>query len=117
MAEPEKDAVLATVFGVTAARELSPDSKFYYVNTLHAGVTAFDLGLTFGRLVQRTETMAVAQDQCEIRMSPQFFKLVVAQMQKMIGAYEAQFGAVSVADKPPEEIKAAFEKALRAPNP
>ena len=96
MTNDPKPTILTGSEAGVALPEIGPDMRFYYANTMRAGLTPVDCVLTFGRLMERSIGRVVAEDQCEVRMSPQFFKLVAAQMQTVVTAYERQFGTIAV---------------------
>jgi hypothetical protein len=113
MATPESgsdESVLAG--GDVLENELSSDFRFFYANTVRGGITRFDLLLIFGRIVERKAGIAVAEDQCEVRMSPQFFKTVALQMNALISTYEQQFGEVQVPTKTAMEVTDGIRQAL-----
>jgi hypothetical protein len=90
----EKKEASNAFSGGIAAHSFAEDFISFYANTLRAGLTPFDFLLSFGHIVVRGSN-TIAEDKYEIRMSPQFFKMTIAQMMATLTAYEQQYGEIS----------------------
>ena len=112
MANPPTPGLQSGVESGVAYPEINPNAQFFYVNAARAGLTAVDCAITFGRLVERSLGNVVALDQCEIRMSPQFAKVLASQLQAVVTSFERQFGTINApvtrtAEEMRESLKAA----------
>jgi hypothetical protein len=90
------------------------DFREYYANHLRLGLTPVDVALTFGHLVEPTPNIVRPEEQFTVRLSPQFFKALVMNLTGLLTAYEAQFGQITVSNKPPQEAFAGIKAAAEA---
>jgi hypothetical protein len=102
--------------GAIAKTVLAADFISFYSNTLRAGLTPFDFLLSFGHIVVRGDD-TFAEDKYEIRMSPQFFKTTIAQMNAVLAAYEQQFGEINTPVPVAGGIADDLKRAIAHPTP
>jgi hypothetical protein len=68
------------------------DYRTIYANATRIGLSAYDVRLTFGIIVEAEPGKAVNQDQITVIMSPQHAKAVIKIMQDNLPIWEAQYG-------------------------
>jgi hypothetical protein len=93
--------------------------KELYCNHTRLSMTPFDLVMTFGHIFEKSSNTASIMEDVAIRVSPQTFKFLAQNFAAAMATWESQFGAVTVQNKPPEEvlaaIKAAAERLMKKP--
>jgi Protein of unknown function (DUF3467) len=72
-----------------------PDHQEIYSNTTKAGFGPWDIRLIFGHIIEGAlPNQQVAEDLVTVVMSPQHAKVLIASWEKIIKAYEDQFGII-----------------------
>ncbi|MEO8386547.1 MAG: DUF3467 domain-containing protein [Betaproteobacteria bacterium] len=77
-----------------AASIKSPHFRIIYSNNLRAGISDWDIQLTFGRLEEVEIGKVAPVDYAHIMMSPGFAKAVSLNLVETIRQYELRFGAI-----------------------
>jgi hypothetical protein len=86
---------LKTVFMAVTPGSKHPDHREIYSNTTKVGFGPWDIRLIFGHIVEgASPSQQVSEDLVTIVMSPQHAKVLIASWEKVIKAYEGQFGAI-----------------------
>ncbi len=99
--------------GYVTENVLASDFKAIYSNTLRLGLTPYDLFMVFGRIKESKPGQAFNDEQCEVRMSPQFFKTMVHQLNGLLRTYETQFGEVRISNQKFEEVLASVRSSVK----
>jgi hypothetical protein len=87
------------------------DFKDYYANHVRLGLTTFDVAITFGRIVEPVPNISRPEEQFTVRLSPQFFKAVLTNLNGLLAAFEGQFGEIKLSNKSAEEVLAGIKAA------
>jgi hypothetical protein len=72
-----------------------PNHQEIYSNTTKVGFGPWDIRLIFGHIIEGAlPTQQVSEDLVTVVMSPQHAKVLIASWDKVVKAYEAQFGTI-----------------------
>jgi len=89
---PESVAPPAATLKITK----SVDYKTTYANHTKIPASQWDLGLTFGRIVELEGGSNVIEEEITIKLSPQYFKALVSSMTISLQEWEKTFGNLSI---------------------
>jgi hypothetical protein len=91
--------------------EHAPNYQELYCNHLRLAMTPYDLVMTVGHIADKSPNNPVLLEDASIRFSPQQFKVLAMNAMAAISAWEAQFGAIPIKQRTPEEIMSAITEA------
>lgn len=103
-----------TKFGAQLRIVKSQEHRVFYVNSSRMGISAWDVRMIVGQVVELGEGQ-VNEDQATIIMSPEHAKMFLRNLEKTIASYEETFGEIgdpmgvqekALAEQPKVETKA-----------